>query len=72
MLNSTAQDIMNTNLLTVRVILTPAVYTVPEDTPTSRIAQTMISGRIHRLLVTRNEEVVGIVTSLDMLKLLCE
>lgn len=59
----------NANLL-VRDIMTPTVYTIPEDTPVPEIAQTMISGRIHRLLVTRDNHVVGIVTTLDMLKLL--
>jgi CBS domain-containing protein len=52
-------------------IMTPAAYTIPHDTPVPRIAQTMISGRIHRLLVTRDQHVVGIVTSLDLLRLLC-
>lgn len=57
--------------LTVRDIMTPAVYTIPHDTPVARVAQTMIAGRIHRLLVTRDQRVVGIVTSVDLLKLLC-
>jgi len=57
--------------LTVSDIMTPAAYTIPHDTPVPRIAQTMIAGRIHRLLVTRESRVVGIVTSLDLLKLLC-
>ena len=56
--------------LSVRDIMTPAAYTIPHDTPVSRVAQTMIAGRIHRLLVTRESRVVGIVTSLDLLKLL--
>jgi CBS domain-containing protein len=57
--------------LLVRDIMTPAAYTVPHDTPVPQLAQTMIAGRIHRLLVTRDQRVVGIVTSLDLLKLLC-
>ena len=57
--------------LMVRDIMTPAAYTIPHDTPVPRIAQTMIAGRIHRLLVTRESRVVGIVTSLDLLRLLC-
>jgi CBS domain-containing protein len=57
--------------LTVRDIMTPAAYTIPHDTPVARVAQTMIAGRIHRLLVTRDKRVVGIVTSLDLLTLLC-
>lgn len=56
--------------LQVREIMTPTLYTIPEDTPVSKVAQTMISGRIHRLLVTRRGRMVGIVTTLDLLKLL--
>ena len=56
--------------LQVREIMTPTVFTVPEDTPVEKIAQTMISGRVNRLLVTRRGRMVGIVTTLDLLKLL--
>ncbi len=52
-------------------IMTPTVYTVPEDTPVPQIARAMIAGRIHRLFVTSRGRVVGIVTSMDLLKLLC-
>jgi CBS domain-containing protein len=52
--------------------MTPTVYTIPDDTPVSRIAQTMVAGRIHRLFVTRARRLVGIVTSLDLVKLLDE
>jgi CBS domain-containing protein len=56
----------------VREIMTPATYTVREDTPVPAMARTMTAGRIHRLLVMRGRRLVGIVTTLDMLKLLCE
>ena len=56
--------------LTVGDIMTPTAYTVPHDTPVKDLARTMVTGRIHRLLVTRDSHVVGIVTSLDLLKLL--
>jgi len=58
--------------LTVGDIMTPTVYTVPEDTPVAGVATTMVAGRIHRLFVTRQPKIVGIVTSLDLLKLLAE
>jgi CBS domain-containing protein len=58
--------------LLVRDIMTPTVYTVPGSTPVSRIARTMISGRVHRLLVTENKRVIGIITALDMLNLLVD
>jgi predicted transcriptional regulator len=53
-------------------IMTPTVYSVTEDTNIPEIAETMINSRIHRVLVMREDQVVGIITSLDMLKLLCE
>ena len=56
--------------LSVGDIMTPTVYTVSADTPASELARTMVSGRIHRLFVTRGRKIVGIVTSLDLLKLL--
>jgi CBS domain-containing protein len=58
--------------LLVRDIMTPTVYTVPEETPVAKIAQTMVAGRIHRVLVTSRRRVVGIVTSLDLVGLLAE
>jgi CBS domain-containing protein len=53
--------------LLVRDIMTPAVFAVSEDTPLREVAQTMIAGRIHRLLVKRGHGIVGIVTNLDLL-----
>jgi predicted transcriptional regulator len=56
--------------LPIREIMTPTVYTVPEETAISEIAKTMVAGRIHRLLITRGSQLVGIITTLDMLKVL--
>jgi CBS domain-containing protein len=58
--------------LLVREIMTPTVYTVKEDTSVAEIAGTMVSGHIHRLLVTREGQAVGIVTTLDLLKRLVD
>jgi predicted transcriptional regulator len=52
----------------VRDIMTPTFFTVPDDTPLPKIARTMVAGRIHRLLVTKGGRVVGIVTTLDVLR----
>ncbi len=56
--------------LQVKDIMTSVAYSVPEDTPVCEIAKTMIAGRVHRLLVTKNNHMVGIVTTMDLLKLL--
>jgi CBS domain-containing protein len=58
--------------LTVRDIMTPDVYAVPEDTPVPELAELMLDNHIHRLLVTRGEKVVGIVSTSDLLGLLVE
>lgn len=54
--------------MSVGEIMTPIIFQVPETTPITDMADTMINGRIHRLLVTKEERVLGIVTTLDMLK----
>jgi CBS domain-containing protein len=52
----------------VRDIMTPVIFSVSEATSLSEMADAMIGGRIHRLIVTKDDAVVGIVTTLDMLR----
>jgi CBS domain-containing protein len=54
--------------LLVRDIMTPLIFKVAEDASIAEMADTMIGGRIHRLIITNKDIVVGIVTTLDMLK----
>ncbi len=58
--------------LTVGEIMTPAVYAVDEEMPIWMVAEKMIHSHIHRLLVTRDHRVVGILTTSDLLGLLVE
>lgn len=58
--------------LTVDDIMTPGVFTVGEETTVSEIAGTMIASHVHRLLVTREDRVVGIISTSDLLGLLVE
>lgn len=58
--------------LTVGDIMTPSIYSVADDAPVSEVASTMLRSHVHRLLVTRDEEVVGIVTTSDLLGLLVD
>jgi len=57
---------------TVGEIMTPAVFAVDEEMPISRVAEKMIHSHLHRLLVTRDKKVVGILTTSDLLGLLVE
>ena len=56
----------------VRDLMTPTLYTVPEDLTIAELARTMVAGRVHRVLVTKGGEIVGIVSALDLLKVLYE
>lgn len=58
--------------MTVRDLMTPIIFKVDENTPIQDVADVMLGGRIHRLLVTRGEKIVGIVTTMDMLRVIRE
>ena len=58
--------------LRVADIMTPDVYTVGDETTVSEIAEAMIANHVHRLLVTREDRVVGIISTSDLLGLLVE
>ena len=58
--------------LTVRRIMTPVADTVSEDATVPEIARIMVANQYHRLVVIRREEPVGIVSSMDLLKLIAE
>jgi len=52
----------------VRDIMTPIVLSVDETTPVRDIANIMMSEHLHRIFVTRDAKITGIVTTYDMLK----
>lgn len=56
-------------LVPVREIMTREVVRVGEDAPVKVVAETMIDRRVHRLLVTSGERIVGIISSFDLLGL---
>jgi CBS domain-containing protein len=55
---------------TVREIMTPMIFQVDGETPVAEVADKMIRGRIHRVFVTQNDRVVGIITALGLLDVL--
>ena len=54
----------------VKDIMTPMIFQVRENASIEEAADTMVKGRIHRLFVTSGKGLVGVVTALDMLKML--
>lgn len=55
-----------------RDVMNPEIYSVDADTPVSEVADTMLKGHLHRLLVTENDELVGVISTSDLLGLLVE
>jgi predicted transcriptional regulator len=53
-------------------VMTPQVYDVNEHTSIRQVAQVMHRSGIHRLFVTRNNEVRGVITAMDMLQVVAE
>ncbi len=64
-------DLFDANL-TVEDIMTPDVVTVSPDTDVVEVARKMVDGHLHRIVVVENGELIGIVTALDLLKLMCD
>ena len=53
-------------------IMTPQVYDVSLHTSVQQVAQVMQRGGIHRVFVTEDGDLRGIITALDMLKVVSE
>lgn len=51
-------------------LMTGAVVTCDEETPLEEVARVMLDRRIHRVLVTRDGAVCGILTAMDLLRAL--
>ena len=54
----------------VKDIMTPMIFEISENASIQDAADTMVKGHIHRLLVTHDKQISGIVTALDILKVL--
>jgi CBS domain-containing protein len=50
--------------------MTPTIFRVDEDETVQRVADTMIRGHIHRVFVTQEEKVIGIISAADMLEVI--
>ena len=51
------------------VMTDPGVPNIQEDEPLASIVATMVHYKVHHLLVVRDEELVGVVSSRDMVQL---
>jgi predicted transcriptional regulator len=53
--------------VTVQDIMTPMIFEISESASLQEAADTMVKGHIHRLFVTQQGHIAGIVTALDIL-----
>lgn len=51
-------------------VMTPGAIAIDEKTPIAQVAQAMLERHIHRMLVTRDGKLAGIVTTMDLLRVL--
>jgi len=63
-----ALRIESSHRITVKDLMTNMIFAVDENASVQQAADIMIKGNIHRLLVTKDRQIVGIVAALDLLK----
>jgi len=71
-LEDLGQRYVEERAVTVRDVMTPLVHQVPVTASVAEAARLMIEEHIHRLVVTQGKAPVGIITSLDLLKVVAE
>lgn len=66
------QRYVEARAVTVRDVMTPVIHQVPAAATVTEAAQIMVREHIHRLVVTQGKEPVGIITSMDLLRVVAE
>jgi len=66
------QRFLEERAVAVRDVMTPTVHQVPASAPIADAARVMVEQHIHRLVVTEGREPVGIITSMDLLRVVAE
>lgn len=57
-------------VVSVEQVMTPWAVSFEEDTPVRELARQMVAKHIHRIIITKDGELCGIVTSMDLLRVL--
>jgi predicted transcriptional regulator len=71
-LDDSAESYVDERPATVRDVMTPVIHQVPVTASVAEAARIMVDHHIHRLVVTQGREPVGIITSMDVLKMVAE
>ena len=71
-LEDLGQRYVEERAVTVRDVMTPVIHQVPVTASVAEVARVMVEQHIHRLVVTQGKEPVGIITSMDLLKMIAD
>lgn len=69
-LEDLGQRYVEERAVTARDVMTPAIHQVPVTASAAEVARRMLEQHVHRLVVTQGKQPVGIITSMDLLKLI--
>ncbi len=53
-------------------IMTTKIYAVDPDLPVQRAAEIMLDKKIHHLIVMEDDDLIGIISSMDMVRIVAE
>jgi len=71
-LEDLGQRYVEERAVTVRDVMTPVIHQVPVTASVAEVARIMVEEHIHRLVVTQGKDPVGIITSMDLLKMVAD
>jgi predicted transcriptional regulator len=71
-LDTLEQRFLEERAVAVRDVMTPVVHHVPASAAIAEAARIMVEQHIHRLVVTQGKQPVGIITSMDLLRVVAE
>jgi predicted transcriptional regulator len=71
-LEDLGQRYVEERAVTVRDVMTPVIHQVPVTASVAEVARIMVERHIHRLVVTHGKDPVGIITSMDLLKMVAD
>jgi predicted transcriptional regulator len=72
MLENPGERYVEERAVTVRDVMAPVIHQVPVTASVAEAARIMVDQHIHRLVVTQGKEPVGIITTMDVLKMVAE
>ena len=70
--DSTSAEAHEEAHLTVRDIMAKEIVVVEPEAPIEQVARTMVARRVHRILVTDQGSVVGLISALDVTQLVAD